>query len=484
MKRSFYANLAFLFFVNLLIKPFWILGIDRTVQNRLGAEEYGLYFALFNFSMLFQVFLDFGINNLNNRLVAQDKHFIAASMPAVASLKLLLAAGYCIVTLLAATVLDYTFRQIFLLALLTANQVIASFLLYLRSNLSGMHLFRIDSILSVTDRLLMILICGFLLWGPYCENFSINWFIYAQTASLGLTLLMALVLVAHKASPAQSTGKRLKVGQLLRMAYPYALLGLMMTIYYRIDGIMLERMLPEGAFEAGVYAASFRLLDAANNMVGVLFASLLLPMFARLIREGGDVHELGGAAARLIITLAALITTSAIFYRNEIIGLLYPQAPAEWASVLAMLFLSFPGICLVYVYGTLLTANGSISALNRIALAGMALNILLNYFLIPPQKALGASLATVTTQTLVAGAHLYVTARVFPFPLRGNTTFPFFGYLIAVVILIGLARQLPLFWGYSLLISLLASVLLGNRMGIISLNWLSQPPIRKMNPPE
>ena len=57
--RQFISNITFLVFVNLIVKPFWIFGIDRTVQNAVGAEQYGTYFALFNFTMLFHILLDF-----------------------------------------------------------------------------------------------------------------------------------------------------------------------------------------------------------------------------------------------------------------------------------------------------------------------------------------------------------------------------------------------------------------------------------------
>ena len=55
MKRKFVTNLILLLFLNLLVKPFWILGIDRTVQNLVGDESYGLYFALFNFSLILKL---------------------------------------------------------------------------------------------------------------------------------------------------------------------------------------------------------------------------------------------------------------------------------------------------------------------------------------------------------------------------------------------------------------------------------------------
>ena len=41
MNREFILNILLLVFINLLIKPFFIFGIDLTVQNRVG-EDYGL----------------------------------------------------------------------------------------------------------------------------------------------------------------------------------------------------------------------------------------------------------------------------------------------------------------------------------------------------------------------------------------------------------------------------------------------------------
>src|SRR5688572_8352115 len=131
MKKSFYSNLSFLLFVNVLVKPFWILGIDRTVQNTVGSETYGMYFALFNFSILFQILLDFGINNFNNRAVAQDDTFIKRHLPDILSLKVVLSLAYACVTLVFGLLVGYDKIQLHLLLLLTGNQILMSLLLYL-----------------------------------------------------------------------------------------------------------------------------------------------------------------------------------------------------------------------------------------------------------------------------------------------------------------------------------------------------------------
>ena len=87
MKRKFLTNLFILLFLNFLVKPFWVLGIDRTVQNVVGAEEYGFYFSLFSFSIILNILLDFGITNFNNRAVARDHGNLASYLSNIVILK-------------------------------------------------------------------------------------------------------------------------------------------------------------------------------------------------------------------------------------------------------------------------------------------------------------------------------------------------------------------------------------------------------------
>ncbi|MCC6727110.1 MAG: polysaccharide biosynthesis protein, partial [Saprospiraceae bacterium] len=52
MNREFLLNAVFLVLVNLLIKPFYVFGIERTIQERVAPGEYGLYATLFIFTFL------------------------------------------------------------------------------------------------------------------------------------------------------------------------------------------------------------------------------------------------------------------------------------------------------------------------------------------------------------------------------------------------------------------------------------------------
>ena len=63
MQKKLLSGLFWVLLTNLLVKPFWILGIDVGVQNAVGAEMYGFYFTIFNLSYIFNILLDLGITN-------------------------------------------------------------------------------------------------------------------------------------------------------------------------------------------------------------------------------------------------------------------------------------------------------------------------------------------------------------------------------------------------------------------------------------
>ena len=61
MKTALLRPVLLLIGLNMVIKPLWIIGIDRQVQLLEGPEVYGRFFALFQLSLMFHVILDAGI---------------------------------------------------------------------------------------------------------------------------------------------------------------------------------------------------------------------------------------------------------------------------------------------------------------------------------------------------------------------------------------------------------------------------------------
>ena len=402
MKRKFVTNLALVLFLNLLVKPFWIFGIDRTVQNVVGADVYGFYFSLLSFSLLLNILLDLGITNYNNRNIARNPGKLSESFASIVGLKFLLAFVYAAVCLGMGLLLGYREEHFRLLWILIMNQFLASLVLYLRSNISGLHYFRTDSLISVLDRTLVIIICGVLLWGNITDRaFRIEWFVLAQTAAYSMTALVAFLIVLYRSKYFRLRIDMQKFALILRESYPFAILILLMFFYFRIDSVLLERILVNGKQQVGIYAQSFRILDAAY-MFATLFAGLLLPIFSRMLKKKEAVEDMISLSLTLILLPALLLAAIGIFYSKQVMGLLYNEHLEASSRIFPFLMAGFVGISISHIFGTLLTANRNLRELNLLALSAVILNLILNFILIPDHLAYGAALACMVTQAYMA----------------------------------------------------------------------------------
>ncbi len=474
MKRKFITNLGFLLFLNLLVKPFWIFGIDRTVQNMAAPGEYGFYFTVLNFTFLFNILLDFGITNFNNRNIAQNSHLLNKHFSGIAVLRFILAAIYLAVIFIVASIIGYDSRHFYFLAFLGFNQFLISFILYLRSNISGLLLFWIDSTISVLDRVLMILLCSVLLWGHITtEPFQIIWFVYAQTLAYLLTAFVALLIVMKKAAFKRLKWDPIFFIQIIKQSFPFALLVLLMSFYNRIDSVMLERLLPKGigTTQVDIYAKAFRLLDAVT-MIAYLFSVILIPIFARLIKDKSPVEGMVKLSFTIIFTISMIIATTSSFFSNQIMELLYLGQIHEAQKVFVFLIIGFIPISVTYIFGTLLTANGSLKALNLMALTGMIVNISLNFILIPSLMAVGSAYASLFTQFVTAIIQVAIAQYIFKFTINWKYIFTLLFFAAGVITINFIAIRTPWDWRIAFIVAGMASVIWAFILRLLSIGGL------------
>ncbi len=454
----------------MLIKPFWIFGIDRTVQNLVGDESYGFYFALFNFSMILNILLDVGITNFNNRNISRYNFLLPKHLSNIVGLKLVLAIVYAIFSLIIAGIIGYSKVQFHLLFFLIFNQFLVSFTLYLRSNITALQFFRTDSLLSVLDRSLMILICSLLLYTNILGGqFSIQWFVYAQTISYIITAVITFAIVLQKAGRFKIRFDLKFFFVFLRKSYPYALLILLMALYNRIDSVMLERLLDgtTGHEQAGIYAQAFRLLDAVS-MFGALVAGLLLPIFSKMIKEREPIGDVVKLSFTLLMIPAIVIAVSSVYYDVEIMSLLYTSNTAFSADILGILMIGFVGIASTYIFGTLLTANGSMKQLNIMAFFGVLLNVGLNLILIPRMQAYGSAYASLTTQLFTGAAQLILALVIFKLKPQFSYVLRIFIFTVVVIALAELSQNFD-YWVYGYMAMIAGSVLFALFIRLISI---------------
>jgi O-antigen/teichoic acid export membrane protein len=307
-------------------------------------------------------------------------------------------------------------------------------------------MFKTDSMLSVLDRMLMIFFCGALLWGGFMGTlFKIEWFVYSQTAAYSITALTAFLIVVKKARFRKLNWNWPFFLMIMKQSAPFALLVLLMTFYNRLDPVMMESLLPEktGNEQAGIYALGFRLLDAAN-MIAYLFAVLLVPIFSRMLKEKQSIEEMLKLSFTLIISIASIVSTGLFFYSREVMELLYNSHIDESTSVFRLLIPGFIAVSAVNIFGTLLTANGNFKQLNIIALIGLCINFILNFFLIPVFLATGSAIASLVTQFTMAILQVILVQKIFRFQVNFRYLLTLAVFFAGVVLFNYISKIFPL----------------------------------------
>lgn len=425
MPKKILANLFLLLSINLLIKPFWILGIDRTVQNTVGNQSYGQYMVIFNLSVMLTMLLDFGINNYTSTFIAKHPQMLKKKFATLFSLKLVFAAAYLVATFLFGLMYGMRGAPLMLLLLLSFNQVLTFFVLFFRANISGLQWFRTDALLSVTDRGMMILFAGALLLFAQ-GTFTITHFVMAQTLGYLTSFIISLLVLLKPLHGLSIKFNKLMMISFVRKSLPYALLALLMTVYMRADVLIMKKLLVNGDEQNGVYGVASRLLEAAN-MLAALVATMLLPLFANMIKAKQNLENIVKIAIILLVVPAVAVSAMAWFYNLDIMLLLSKTSPLQSAPVFKVVMISFVAMCVMYIFGTLLTANGNLKILNKLAAIALLINIILNLYLQPQLGAKGAAIAIAVTHGFIALTNMYFAVKYLKLNLE-------FSFVIKVVI--------------------------------------------------
>ena len=479
-QKDFVINLILLIFINLLIKPFWLFGIDLGVQNRVGPADYGLYAAIFSFTYLFNALLDMGVTNFNNRNIARHTQLLQKHFSGILGLKLILGIFYLAVTFVVGLVIGYEGLQLKLLFWTAINQFLNVFILYLRSNISALLMFKTDALLSILDRLLMILICGMLLWGNLLtEPFQIEWFVYSQTAAYLIAAAIAFAVVVVNSGFRKPTWNRPFFLMILKKSFPFALLYLLMSCYNRVDSVMIERLLGDNAaYETGIYASAFRLLDALV-MIACLFSVILLPLFSKMLKNRENIEPIIKTSFSLLFYFSVTVTGLLLIYRMPVLTLLYSEHPVETAQVFRFLLPCLIPISFTYLFGTLLTANENFKILNITSLAGIILNFTVNFLLIPKLYAQGAAITSLATQSMIVLIQMSMAMRIFKLPLKTLPLLRAFLYLLLfIAISLLIFRYLQINVWMQLLVSGGISLVLAFATGLLSVKFLKEFKVR------
>ena len=469
---KFYSSLLLLIVLNAIIKPFWIFGIDRQVQNITGVVEYGTYFSLLNLSIVFGFLLDWGLTNFINRELAAKKTELQQELSSLLLLKILFAFFYTVIVV--AVALLSGVKRWDILAGVIAIQFLTFLFLFFRNIITANQWFRTDAWLSVLDKSLMILLAGGFIFLPAIfGSMDIDKFLLAQIISTTIAVIIVVVILYSNRIIFKKPSLNFFTRPVIYSVLPFALTVFLMSVHFRADGFLLERVHPNGAHEAGIYAAAYRLLDA-SNMVGYLIASFFMPFIARLWAENQALEKTILETRHLQLMFAVIMAAIAIMLAPWLHKILYHRNDGYSIKVLQWCLPVLIGYSFVQVYGTVMTATGNIVAFCYLNLTAVIINIILNLFLIPSYGAFGCCISALCSQAFLAVATMSFVNRKLKISsgVKSLALYLLTGLLISAALY--LLSKTSLNTWFALPVAMLIGFLIMWSTKMISLNnWLS-----------
>lgn len=394
----FFNSLFLLLLLNLLVKPMWILGIDRKVQLLTGTVVYGTYFAAFNFVFIFTIFSDLGITEYIRRTIAYKRGIDAHTLSRLMWLKLLLSVFMAILVFALGIFAGIQDRRV--LAALILLQLFLSWIGASRAVLSGLQLFYVDAWLSVLDKLLLVVtgISAFYFFA--LPSLSIHTFLFAQIITAGFTLLLSVWFLLRNLPASLPTSTPVQYGAVLYQVLPFALLFFVMSMHLRADGFLLA-LLSNDAAAAGNYASMYRFLDA-THVAATLVGGYLVAFWSRHLTNTSLLHSSLNMIFSFMMAVAFAFIAFLCFHAEALYQFFYHETNSQASALLQWGLLAIIPYFIIAIFGSMLTANDALKTFIYFVLFAALINLSLNMFFIPAYGAIASAWIANASQSLLA----------------------------------------------------------------------------------
>lgn len=369
------------------------------VARALGTEGFGQFSFIYVYVSFFEIFVQFGLNSILVRELAQNKAQAARILGNAILLRFALILAALPVALILIRGLGYPLS-------VRKGVYLACFQLFLTLRPIFDTVFRVNlqmatPLLWNTVRALLNLL---LVATVASLHPALSWFIAAYLAS-SVAGFCGLVAFTRKSIPIDLRFDKKILSHLLHESLPLVASAYLTILYYRIDIVMLSLMKDFAA--VGFYGAAIRIAETLTVISGSIFASFF-PLLARAFKEDLDAfHRLTHQAFQGLLLIGMPIALGGTLVGRDLIPLFFGAdfAPAGWTFVILCWHTFF---CFLNgLLANILIGCGRQTVDVGISFCLVIVNIALNLCLIPPYSFHGAALATALTE--LAGMFAYFT---------------------------------------------------------------------------
>jgi O-antigen/teichoic acid export membrane protein len=401
-----------------LASKIFVFVVVLVVIRSMGQDNYGRFTSLVVYAALVSIALDLGLRPLFTREVAKDRTRLTPYLNSILSLKLtlmlpVLGILFAAVAVGLPSLVPYVIPTFALL-------VATSFSNQLRAAFYAMGQLRYEGIAIIGESLVLLAAA------VTVAVLRLPWwyFIWAYAGSYSFTTVYAAIVATRRFGHRFAFDLNwVRLSMLARESLPFGLTFIISTLYFKIDVPILKFFTTFAA--VGIYSAGYKYLEAVVFVPQTLMDPVF-PALAQIAHE--NIDRLGAAATKAYKMLAVVgtpVTVGMVVLAAPIIRSTIPGFEAA-IPVLQVLALGILFLFVNNVFLYTLNAMGRQRDSTQLAAMSLAVNLVLNFILIPMPSTvyggyMGAAWATVLTEVaLFAGGWYLLRKHLFALPILSS----------------------------------------------------------------
>lgn len=238
---------------------------------------------------------------------------------------------------------------------------------------------------------------------------------FAAVVTLESVLIAAGLVIAYKTSGQSVMNLRFELGrakELLSESWPLILSGVAVTVYMKIDQIMLAEMI--GTSEVGIYSAAARLSEGCY-FIPIIIASSLFPSIVK--SKGISEKPYQESMQRLydiMVWTSLAVIVPVMLISSQLTALFYGEAYRQASTILSIHILASVFVFLGVARTKWLVTEGLTKFSFLTSGIGAILNVVMNLYLIPLYGGVGAAVATVVSYAMAVYVSCFLYPRTWP----------------------------------------------------------------------
>lgn len=346
-----------------------------------------------------------GLPTLITKQVAKDRNLAKMHLSNTFTLKLILNIAAFVITIAAIFISAKDYETILLVALAGIAMFFFNLGGIYRAVFQAYEIMKYEAYLKIAERVIAVSLGIFLFYRGY----GLAALFVVLIFSNAVYYFSIYILVKMKISRVSMSVDKESWKQSLKDAMPFWITIVFLTVYFRIDTVMITFM--KGFEAAGWYNAALKIIEVITRipfLLNIAVFPVLSKFSSSSYKKTMVIYE---KSFYYMILIALPATTGLMLLADRIILYFYSPGFSGSIAALQVLAASLSFVFVNYLMGYLLNAIDKQKIFTLAVAITTSLNVALNLLLIPRFSFIGAAFAVLVSQIINFGILYYFTSK-------------------------------------------------------------------------